>query len=161
MKRSRALRSALLCAAVLAGCTRDGAREEAGTSRETREMTTAEVMVSVTGLEFAYTQAPRQATCDAAGAASLYASGGEPVEGYIVVARERLKLVVPFTLLTILLLLYMNTRSAFKASTRSGPSAPTRSGAGAPTPRPGPRRARRPAWPSHGRSERQMTRAVL
>jgi hypothetical protein len=45
MTGSRALWSALLCAAVLAGCARDGAEEKAGTkAREPREMTTAEVM---------------------------------------------------------------------------------------------------------------------
>ncbi len=46
--RSRALRTALLCAVVVAGCARHDADEAAGrkpgTSRKTREMTTAEVM---------------------------------------------------------------------------------------------------------------------
>lgn len=42
----------------------------------------------------AYTVAPRQASHDTAGAASLYAAGGEPVETPILVAQERIKLVV-------------------------------------------------------------------
>ena len=37
---------------------------------------------------------PRQPTHDSAGAASLYASGGEPVEGDIVLASERIKIVI-------------------------------------------------------------------
>jgi hypothetical protein len=40
------------------------------------------------------TVAPRMATHDTAGAASLYAAGGEPVEDRIPVARERIKIVV-------------------------------------------------------------------
>ncbi len=40
------------------------------------------------------TFAPRQATHDVAGAASLYAAAGEPVEDYIWVANERVKVVV-------------------------------------------------------------------
>lgn len=39
-------------------------------------------------------KAPRQPTHDGLGAASLYASGGEPVEGYIVLANDRVKIVV-------------------------------------------------------------------
>lgn len=39
-------------------------------------------------------KAPRQPTHDAAGAASLYASGGEPVEDYIVLAKDRVKIVL-------------------------------------------------------------------
>lgn len=42
----------------------------------------------------AFTKAPRQATHDEAGAASLYAAAGEPVEAAAVVAGERLKVVV-------------------------------------------------------------------
>jgi hypothetical protein len=38
--------------------------------------------------------APRQPTHDTAGAASLYASGGEPVEDHIVLAQERVKIVI-------------------------------------------------------------------
>ena len=38
--------------------------------------------------------APRMATCDVAGAASLYASGGEPVETEILIVNERIKLSV-------------------------------------------------------------------
>lgn len=45
MTTYRSLRSAVLCMAVLAGCAREAAEEkEAGKSRETREMTTAQVM---------------------------------------------------------------------------------------------------------------------
>lgn len=40
------------------------------------------------------TRAPRQPTHDSVGAASLYASGGEPVEGYICAASERIKIVI-------------------------------------------------------------------
>ena len=39
-------------------------------------------------------KAPRQPTHDGVGVASLYASGGEPVEGYIVLANDRVKIVV-------------------------------------------------------------------
>lgn len=42
----------------------------------------------------AFTKAPRQATHDETGAASLYAAAGEPVEDYIAVHGERLKLVI-------------------------------------------------------------------
>lgn len=42
----------------------------------------------------AFTAAPRQPTHDAALAASLYAASGEPVEDAVVVAQERLKLVI-------------------------------------------------------------------
>lgn len=42
----------------------------------------------------AFTKAPRQATHDATGAASLYASGGEPVEGYIFTGGEPLSFTV-------------------------------------------------------------------
>ncbi len=38
--------------------------------------------------------APRQPTHDTVGAASLYASGGEPVESRIAIANERLKFVI-------------------------------------------------------------------
>ncbi len=40
------------------------------------------------------TVAPRQPTHDTAGVASLYASSGEPVEGFIYAANERIKIVV-------------------------------------------------------------------
>lgn len=40
------------------------------------------------------TIAPRQPTHDKAGAASLYAGAGEPVEDHIVMAEERLKIAV-------------------------------------------------------------------
>jgi hypothetical protein len=39
-------------------------------------------------------KAPRQATHDGEGVASLYAAGGEPVEGYIALANDRVKIVV-------------------------------------------------------------------
>ena len=42
----------------------------------------------------AKTVAPRQATHDTVGVASLYAGAGEPVEDHIVVAGERVKIVV-------------------------------------------------------------------
>lgn len=38
--------------------------------------------------------APRQPTHDTAGAASLYASGGEPVEDHIYIAQERIKIAI-------------------------------------------------------------------
>jgi hypothetical protein len=50
MRKSRALRSALLCAAVLAGCARhdaEDAGQKAGTKPRGRAMTTAEVMEQV------------------------------------------------------------------------------------------------------------------
>lgn len=40
------------------------------------------------------TISPRQPTHDKAGAASLYAASGEPVEDYIVAASERVKIVI-------------------------------------------------------------------
>lgn len=40
------------------------------------------------------TVAPRQATHDTAGAASLHAAGGEPVEDYIVAADDRVQIAV-------------------------------------------------------------------
>jgi hypothetical protein len=42
--RCRVLRTALICAVVLAGCARDGAEQKEEASRETRALTTAEVM---------------------------------------------------------------------------------------------------------------------
>lgn len=42
----------------------------------------------------AKTVAPRQATHSEAGVASLYASAGEPVEDHIVIANERIKVVI-------------------------------------------------------------------
>lgn len=39
-------------------------------------------------------KAPRQPTYDGVGVASLYASGGEPVEDHIVLANDRVKIVV-------------------------------------------------------------------
>lgn len=55
---------------------------------------TAEAVLSASNVSAGFTKAPRQATHDVAGAASLYAAGGEPVEGHIVVARDRIKIVV-------------------------------------------------------------------
>jgi len=40
------------------------------------------------------TVAPRQATHDTAGVASLYAAAGEPVENYVALADERIKVVI-------------------------------------------------------------------
>lgn len=40
------------------------------------------------------TRAPRQATHDSVGAASLYAAAGEPVEDYIYLAGEKVKIVI-------------------------------------------------------------------
>ena len=40
------------------------------------------------------TKSPRQPTHDAAGVASLFAGSGEPVEDYIAVAKERIKVAV-------------------------------------------------------------------
>jgi hypothetical protein len=40
------------------------------------------------------TVAPRQATHDTVGAASLYAAAGEPVEDYVYLVQERLQIVV-------------------------------------------------------------------
>mgnify|MGYP001597355290 CR=1 FL=1 len=40
------------------------------------------------------TVCPRQATVDTLGAASLYAAGGEPVEDYVWVRNERIKIVI-------------------------------------------------------------------
>jgi hypothetical protein len=40
------------------------------------------------------TRAPRQATHDVVGAASLYAAAGEPVEDKIAVAHDRIKIVI-------------------------------------------------------------------
>lgn len=42
----------------------------------------------------AFSKAPRQATHDETGAASLYASGGEPVEGYLYMAGEPLTITI-------------------------------------------------------------------
>ncbi len=59
----------------------------------TTEDSTQNVWVE-TGVNATATVAPRQATHDTVGAASLYAAGGEPVEDYIYAANERIKIVV-------------------------------------------------------------------
>lgn len=54
---------------------------------------TGRSILAKTNVAAAFTNAPRQATHDTAGAASLYAAGGEPVEDKIAVA-EPIKIVV-------------------------------------------------------------------
>lgn len=55
---------------------------------------TGEAVWSGTNVNASATVAPRQATHGVDGAASLYASGGEPVEDLIVAAQDRVKIVV-------------------------------------------------------------------
>jgi len=55
---------------------------------------TGEAVWSQSNVTASATIAPRQATHDVLGAASLYAAGGEPVEDKIAVARDRIKIVV-------------------------------------------------------------------
>lgn len=55
---------------------------------------TGEAVWSESNVNASATRAPRQATHDVLGAASLYAAAGEPVEDYIVVANDRIKIVV-------------------------------------------------------------------
>lgn len=55
---------------------------------------TGELVWSQLNVNASVTKAPRQAEHDTAGAASLYAAIGEPVEGYIVLAHDRIKIVV-------------------------------------------------------------------
>ncbi len=47
-----------------------------------------------TNVDATATRAPRQATHDNVGVASLYAAAGEPVEDYIVLAQDRIKIVL-------------------------------------------------------------------
>lgn len=67
--------------------------DDGSTMTFTGDETGLEVMAE-TGINASTTRAPRQATHDILGAASLYAAGGLAVEDHIVLANERLKLVV-------------------------------------------------------------------
>ena len=51
-------------------------------------------ILSLTDVSGAFTYAPLMATHDVLGAASLYAAAGEPVEDHLVVAGERVKIVL-------------------------------------------------------------------
>jgi hypothetical protein len=55
---------------------------------------TGQAVLSKTDVSASFTAAPRQATHDVDGAASLYAAGGEPVEDHICAATDRLKIVL-------------------------------------------------------------------
>jgi len=55
---------------------------------------TGETIWSESNVNSSKTVAPRQATHDMSGNASLYAAGGEPVEDYIALAQDRVKIVV-------------------------------------------------------------------
>ena len=55
---------------------------------------TAEQLWREDDVDASTVRAPRQPTHDGLGAASLYAGSGEPVEGHIVVADDRVKVVV-------------------------------------------------------------------
>ena len=59
----------------------------------TTEDTAQNVWVD-TNINASETVAPRQPTHDAAGAASLYAAAGEPVEDYIYACGERIKIAI-------------------------------------------------------------------
>src|SRR5687767_4297255 len=56
--------------------------------------TTARSLWVDTNINASEVVAPRQPTHDTAGAASLYAAGGEPVEDHIYLANERVKVVI-------------------------------------------------------------------
>lgn len=56
--------------------------------------TTGLTLWTETNVNAAKTVLPRAATTDTAGAASLYAAGGEPVEARIAIASERVKIVI-------------------------------------------------------------------
>lgn len=56
--------------------------------------TTARNLWVDTNINASEVVAPRQPTHDTTGAASLYASGGEPTEDHIYIANERIKIVV-------------------------------------------------------------------
>ena len=56
--------------------------------------TTGQGLWTDTNVNASETVCPRQPTHDAVGAASLYAAGGEPVEDFIYVADERVKIVI-------------------------------------------------------------------
>lgn len=51
-------------------------------------------ILSLTDVSGAFTYAPRMATHDVLGAASLYAAAGEPVEDHLVVSGERVKIAI-------------------------------------------------------------------
>lgn len=55
---------------------------------------TGETLWAENNVDASATRAPRQATHDTAGVASLYAVGGEPVEAPIALARDRIKIVI-------------------------------------------------------------------
>ena len=55
---------------------------------------TAEAVWTESNVDATATRAPRQATHDVVGVASLYAAGGEPVEDLIALADDRIKIVV-------------------------------------------------------------------
>lgn len=55
---------------------------------------TEQVVWDEDNVDASKTVAPRQATTDTLGVASLYAAGGEAVEDYIVAARDRVKIVI-------------------------------------------------------------------
>lgn len=55
---------------------------------------TGETLWTDTDINASETVAPRQATHDTAGAASLFAAAGEPVEDHIYLANDRVKIVV-------------------------------------------------------------------
>ena len=55
---------------------------------------TGEGIWTESNVDASATRAPRQPTHDNVGAASLYAASGEPVEDYIVLAADRVKIVV-------------------------------------------------------------------
>ena len=55
---------------------------------------TGETLWTESNVDASATRAPRQATHDTAGVASLYAAGGEPVEDKIVLAADRVKIVI-------------------------------------------------------------------
>lgn len=56
--------------------------------------TTAQNLWVDTNINASETVYPRVPTCDTAGAASLYAAGGEPVEDHFAIAQERVKIVI-------------------------------------------------------------------
>ena len=67
---------------------------DAGVDFTCRVESTSEAVWIETDVNATALRAPRQATHDQSGVASLYAVGGEPVEDYIAVANDRIKFVV-------------------------------------------------------------------
>lgn len=55
---------------------------------------TGETIWTESNVNASKTIAPRQATHDTAGVASLYAAGGEPVEAQILLGNDRIKIVI-------------------------------------------------------------------